>query len=389
LIAVAAFTCALTACGKPQAAEGQPPAPAAKVEHAVKESDLAKITLSPQAEARLGITTAAVGFEPIAQTRTYAGEVVLPPDRTTSVTAPVGGTLAAGAVIPSAGMFVRRGQSLFRLVPYLQPERDLSVQIEREIAAAQTRVEASRARHARAEQLLRDRAGSEKAVEAAREELTLAENDLKAARERLERFQKSPLSAELAITIAAPRDGLIQKVFSSTGQTVAAGTPLFEVANLSTVWIRVPVYVGDLQSIDRRQTARVHGLNTLPGAPSRAARPANAPPTADPTNDTADLYFELSNADGSLRPGQKMGVTLSERAPEEGLIVPWSAVLHDTTGGTWVYEQIAPQQYARRRVEVRRVVDSVAMLARGPAPGAKVVTSGAAEIFGTEFGTGK
>jgi cobalt-zinc-cadmium efflux system membrane fusion protein len=40
-------------------------------------------------------------------------------------------------------------------------------------------------------------------------------------------------------------------------------------------------------------------------------------------------------------------------------------------------------------VEVRRVVNSLAVLARGPAVGAKVVTAGAAEIFGTEFGTGK
>ncbi len=86
-------------------------------------------------------------------------------------------------------------------------------------------------------------------------------------------------------------------------------------------------------------------------------------------NDTADLYFELPNSDGSLRPGQKMGVTLDERASEESLVVPWSAVLHDINGGAWVYENVAPQQYARRRVEVRRVVNSLAVLARGPAVG--------------------
>ena len=84
-----------------------------------------------------------------------------------------------------------------------------------------------------------------------------------------------------------------------------------------------------------------------------------------------------------------MGVTLYERGSEESLVVPWSAVMHDINGGTWVYENIAPQQYARRRVDVRRVVDGRAVLARGPAIGAKVVTAGAAEIFGTEFGTGK
>ncbi|HMX28539.1 MAG TPA: efflux RND transporter periplasmic adaptor subunit, partial [Blastocatellia bacterium] len=191
------------------------------------------------------------------------------------------------------------------------------------------------------------------------------------------------------VAIAAPRDGMIQKVFAGEGQTVPGGAALLEIVNLATVWIRVPVYVGELNLIDRRQTAQVQSLNDAPGAASRAARPVNAPPTANPLNDTADLYFELANADGSLRPGQKLSVTLAEHASEESLVVPWSAVLHDIHGGTWVYENTAPQQYVRRRVEIRRVVNSRAVLARGPAAGAKIVTAGAAEIFGTEFGTGK
>ncbi|MGH9765971.1 MAG: efflux RND transporter periplasmic adaptor subunit [Blastocatellia bacterium] len=379
----------LSGCAKPQAAESQQNLPPAKVENAVKESDLAVIKLSPQAETRLGITTAPVAVEQVAQTRAFAGEITLPPDRTTSMVAPVNGTLAADSEPLTVGAFVRKGQQIFRLTPFLTPERDLRVQIGRDIAAAETRVEAARVRHNRAEQLLRDRAGSEKVVQQAREELDLAENDLKTARARLERFEEAPIAADVAVTISAPRDGVIQKVFANPGQTVAASAPLFEVVNLASVWIRVPVYVGDLRLIDRRQTARVHAMNEAPGAPSRPARPVNAPPTANPANDTADLYFELTNGDGSLRPGQKMGVTLAERASEESLVVPWSAVIQDINGGAWVYETIAPQQYARRRVEVRRVVNSLAVLARGPAVGAKVVTAGVAELFGTEFGTGK
>jgi len=389
LSSVCASSFWLSGCAKQQAAENHQSSPAAKVENAVKESDLAMIKLSPQAEARLGITTAPVALEQVAQTRSFAGEITLPPDRTTSVSAPVNGTLAPDSEPLAVGAFVRKGQAIFRLTPFLTPERDLRVQIERDIAAAQTRVEAARVRYNRAEQLLRDRAGSEKAVQQSREELDLAENDLKMSRERIERLEKAPVSADVAVTIAAPRDGIAQKVFVNPGQTVAAGSPLFEVVNLASVWIRVPVYVGDLRLIDRRQTARVHALNEAPGGASRIARPVNAPPTANPANDTADLYFELANGDGLLRPGQKMGVTLSERATEESLVAPWSAILHDTNGGAWVYENIAPQQYARRRVEVRRVVNSLAVLARGPAVGTKVVTAGAAELFGAEFVTGK
>jgi RND family efflux transporter MFP subunit len=379
----------LSGCAKPKAAESQQSTAPAKVENAVKESELAVIKLSPQAETRLGIITAPVAVDRIAQTRTFAGEITLPPDRTTNMAAPVSGTLSTDNATLNIGMFVRKGQPLFRLTPFLMPERDLRVQIGREIAAAETRVEAARVRHTRAEQLFRDRAGSEKNVQQTREELDLAENDLKTARARLERFEAAPIAADVAVTISAPRDGVIQKVFANPGQTVAAGAPLFEVVNLASVWIRVPVYVGDLRLIDRRQRARVHAMNEAPGGPSRPARPVNAPPTANPTNDTADLYFELANGDGSLHPGQKLGVTLAERASEESLVVPWSAVIQDINGGAWVYENIAPHQYARRRVEVRRVVNSLAALAQGPAIGTKVVIAGVAELFGTEFGTGK
>jgi RND family efflux transporter MFP subunit len=382
----------LSGCARPQAAEDQQSSPPAKVENAVKEPDLASIKLSSQAEARLGIATATVAMERVAQTREFAGEVTLPPDCVTSMAAPAAGILAADGAPLTVGAFVRKGQPVFRLTPFLSPERDLRLQLERDITAARTRVDAARVRHNRAEQLLLDKAGSEKGVQQAREELDLAENDLKTARDRLERFEKAPIAADVAVTIAAPRDGLIQKVFANSGQTVASGLPLFEVADLSRVWIRVPVYVGDLPLIDRRQAARVHEINEMLGAAYRSARPINAPPTADPANNTADLYFELANGDGSMRPGQKVGVTLSERAPEgaeESLVVPWSAVAHDINGGAWVYENIAPHQYARRRVEVRRVVGSLAVLARGPAVGVKIVTAGVAELFGTEFGAGK
>lgn len=63
--------------------------------------------------------------------------------------------------------------------------------------------------------------------------------------------------------------------------------------------------------------------------------------------------------------------------------------MHDVTGGSWVYERVAPSIYVRRRVEVDRVVDDRAVLGSGVMEGANVVVTGAAELFGTEFGVGK
>jgi RND family efflux transporter MFP subunit len=376
-------------CGGESAAEAPKPAAPAKVENAPKEADLASITLTPEAEARLNIQTAAVEITQVVRTRTLAGEVVLPPDSHMTVSAPVAGTLVAAAAPPQIGMFVRKGEAVLRLRPYVAPERDLSVRTEQEIAAAETRVEGARTRLERAEQLVRDKAGPQKNVDQAREELELAEAELRAARARLARLRATPLSADVLMTVEAPREGVIQKVHATPGQTVAGSAPLFEVASVSRVWVRVPVYVGEVGSIARSQAARVHGLGDRPGSPSRPARPVAAPPSADPTAATADLYYELPNPDGQLRPGQKVGVTLGTKVQEDSLVVPWSAVVHDVHGGAWVYENAAPHKYVRRPVQVREVIDGLATLERGPAPGTKVVSVGAAELFGTEFGGSK
>jgi len=73
----------------------------------------------------------------------------------------------------------------------------------------------------------------------------------------------------------------------------------------------------------------------------------------------------------------------------ENRVIPASALVQDYHGGSWVYENPSAQTYVRRRVDVRYVVDSWAVLGPGPDAGAKVVTAGAMELFGTEFGFAK
>lgn len=169
-------------------------------------------------------------------------------------------------------------------------------------------------------------------------------------------------------------------------QNVPAGAALFEVVDLSRVWVRVPVYVGDLPQVDAAAPARVGVLSARPGSARIPAAPVVAPPSADPLAGTVDLMYELDNRALKYSPGQRVGADLVLKGEAESLACPWSAVIHDIHGGTWVYEQTAERTFVRRRVVVRYVVDDVAVLASGPAPGAKVVGAGAAELFGTETG---
>ena len=64
-------------------------------------------------------------------------------------------------------------------------------------------------------------------------------------------------------------------------------------------------------------------------------------------------------------------------------------MLYDAFGGTWVYEARDGGTFVRQRVALADLLGDTAVLRQGPPAGTRVVTTGAAELFGTEFGVGK
>jgi RND family efflux transporter MFP subunit len=343
--------------------QAPPPSSPVKVENARKETELTTVTLTEKAEQRLGVKIAAVERRAVDRARTYGGEIAVPKGKSIQVAAPVAGTIT-GAPGMAAGATVRRGQVVLRLAA-LPSSSDL--------ASAGVRLEPARKKVERAQRLLEAGAGSQRALDEARAELDLAEA---ASRPR----------GGGALAIESPQAGVIRELLVGPGQTVAAGAPLFHVDAAETLWVRVPVYVGELGAVDRGRPARVRPVSAPPGQPGLEAPPVQAPPSADPIAATSDLFFQLPAAD-TFRPGQKVEVSLPlAGAGEERLVVPWSAVVHDISGGAWVYENRTPHVYSRRRVEIERVVGPWAVLGRGPMAGTRVVAVGAAEIYGAEFG---
>jgi multidrug efflux pump subunit AcrA (membrane-fusion protein) len=70
------------------------------------------------------------------------------------------------------------------------------------------------------------------------------------------------------------------------------------------------------------------------------------------------------------------------------VVVPMAALLYDNTGISWVYTSPAQFTYIREQVAVSRVDADRAVLKTGPKAGTQVVTVGAAELLGTEYGVG-
>jgi membrane fusion protein, heavy metal efflux system len=386
LIAGLVITILMVSCGRDAPPPASTPAPA-KVAAAVPETALATVTLTAEAQKRLGIETARVERRIIARIRSLGGEIVPAGGAQITVTAPVAGTLG-DTPAPAVGSHVGKGQTILTLIPLAPAERDVRIEAERAVAEAVGRQEVAAKRAERTRQLARDGSGSQRAAEEAQADLVVADAALKAARDRLALASRG-VTASGAIALEAPQAALLRTLHATRGQAVSAGAPLFDLVVLETVWLRVPLYAGEVDTIDRRASVEVVPLGAASSVQGVAAAPVAAPPTADATTAGIDVFYGIANRDRSLFPGQRVTVRVPLRAREESLMVPRAAVLFDAFGGTWVYEARDGGVFVRQRVDLADVVDDTAVLRQGPSPGTPVVTTGAAELFGTEFGGGK
>jgi len=357
---------------------------AAHVEHAgeAHESELSTLTLSPEAYERLGITTAEVTMISSARTRVVAGFVTSPVGGNTSLSAPLAGVLRVGDVALEPGAAVESGTTLLRLVPLAPVDRDLRAQATRQRDSTRARVKLATSKVDRTRKLLDNKASSQRLLEEALAELEVAQGDDKAALARERSLQRSPLASDVSLDLLAPVSGLIRTIAASPGQAVAAGAPLLEIAS-DELWLRVPIYAGDIDGVALTQAVRVARLGHDFGP--LEAKPVLAPPSADPLSTTVDRFYALP-ADSLPYPGERVLVELPFAAQAPAKSVPASALIVDAGGGTWVYECLPERKFRRRRVEVTRQAEGRALLERGPEPGTCVVEVGALELFGAEFG---
>jgi len=315
---------ALCACGtKPSGSSAAP----VKTEAVAHESDLLRLTLSPEAQSRLGIQTVHVEPGSKAASRETSGEIVVP---------------AGAGGVPTNSL------------SNLQQLGTQQVAADGEVARAQAQLRLAHIALDRAAALVREEAGSVRA----RDEASAA-------------FATAQAAADVA-----------------GSQRRMLGPSMRSLSNQTIMWVRVPVFGTDVTRLTRGGSAMVTalGAQAADGTP-RTARPIQAPPSANALAGTVDLYFAINNSDHAYRVGQRVAVGLSiGGGAREGLAVPTSAIVRDIYGGLWVYQKTAPDTYVRQRIEIAATAGDRAILSRGLAAGAEVVSVGAAELFGSEFG---
>lgn len=127
----------------------------------------------------------------------------------------------------------------------------------------------------------------------------------------------------------------------------------------------------------------------LPDLPARNAKNVrislSEPILGANAGEMLKIKYEVEGNLEGLRAGDRVPVKYSRRK-SGGVrkVVPYSAVLYDPQGKTWVYTSPEPLTFVRQPIVVDFIEGDRAVLKEGPAVGTEVVTAGAAELFGVE-----
>lgn len=409
----AALALAVLAGCSPREKSGPPPKNApAKVTPAAESGGAPTLELSAAAVERLGLTLAVVEERTVQRMREFSGELVVPPGARAELRAPFAATVRAGRTPFSVGGHVESGEVMFLLEPLLSPESERQAALQRvqlaqaanqlEIARAENegaigraraRLAAARTAFERAVALVDAEAGSRRARDEAQAELEAAQAEFSSGEHQRQVLadlaQTGELTTPASLSLCAPFAGELIELLAAQDQVVPAGAKLGTLERHDVLWVRVPIYVGIAAELSPACSARLVGMDGRGSSAALTARAIAGLPSADAASETVDLWFELTPPAHALRPGQRVSVELPTTEAVARLIVPWSALVFDVHGGASVYVHVGELRYRRAAVELVRASEDEAILARGPEPGTEVVSAGVAELFGTEFGTGR
>ncbi len=175
-----------------------------------------------------------------------------------------------------------------------------------------------------------------------------------------------------AIAVRAPASGYVTKTNAILGARAEPDLVLYEIADLSTVWIVASVNERDRNSVHVGLSARF----SLPGATGApiVADVSLVEPLLEEATRTARLRLVVKNPDGALKPGQ-FGEVEFELPSSSGLFVPRDAVIH-TGEHEYVYVAGGDDRFEPRLVQTGVSRDGRVQILSGVVEGDRVVTRG-------------
>jgi Cu(I)/Ag(I) efflux system membrane fusion protein len=281
----------------PVAAAPAAPAPAAG------PAGRAAVTLSPERRRLLGMQGASVRRRPLVRDIRASGRVAVDERRLHHVHARFD-AYVEHLHVDFIGRFVRKGEPLLSLY-----SPDL-------VATQQEYLLAWRAQAAT---VSGGAGGAADLLAAARQRLLLW--DIRPG--DIERLETSG-TARRTLDLHAPVGGYVVRKTAFHGMRVTPADTLFDIADLSSVWVLADVYESDLGAVGVGTPAEL-SLSYVPGR-SWTAAVTQVAPFVDERTRTVQVRLEVDNRAGLLKPEMFADVVL-RAGSGQGLVVPVAAVV--------------------------------------------------------------
>ena len=199
------------------------------------------------------------------------------------------------------------------------------------------------------------------------EQVKSAQAQVDSARGRLENARAQVAYAQVRSPIA----GVVADRALYAGEMAGAGSPLLTIVDVSRVVARVNVTATEAAVVRRGNSATIqtpdgqgHGRVTV------------VSPAADPQSTTIEVWVEVENPHGSLKPGAAVQVSIQAGTVASALLVPAEAILPAQDGTDEVLVVGADSVAHERKVQVGVKNEGKAQVLSGLQDGDAVVTVG-------------
>jgi len=173
------------------------------------------------------------------------------------------------------------------------------------------------------------------------------------------------------LTMHSPVSGYVLQKYAVQGMKVMAGEKLFDVSDLSTIWVVADIYENELSVIKVGDTAKIQ-LSYYPGK-ELTSKIDFVSPTLSSETRTAQIRFSIPNSGGKLKPGMFTDVELKINLGNR-LAVPDEAVI-DTGLRQIVYVDKGDGHFEPRAITSGLRAEKLVEVLAGLKAGEKVASS--------------
>ncbi|WP_371130663.1 efflux RND transporter periplasmic adaptor subunit [Rhodoferax sp.] len=174
------------------------------------------------------------------------------------------------------------------------------------------------------------------------------------------------------LSFRSPVSGIVMDKKAVQGMRFMPGEALYQIADLSSVWVIADVFEQDIGLVKNGAKAIVN-INAYPGK-TFTGRVAYVYPTLNPETRTVPVRVELANPGGLLKPGMFAQVELPVGTKGQVITVPVSAVIDSGTRQIVLIDQGAGR-YESREVKLGARSDSHVEVLDGVDDGEPVVVA--------------